>query len=175
MAGASSVDLELDVQLAAEAADLPAGADFSAWIRAALLGAGLEGAALQGAAVESAGGALSLRLVGLEEGAELNSTWRQKAGPTNVLAFSGPPDLPPGMPREYGDLVICLPVVLREAAEQGKAPVHHLAHLVVHGTLHLLGYTHDGEADAARMEALETRVLGGLGIPDPYGLEQGGP
>ena len=64
--------------------------------------------------------------------------------------------------------MICLPVVLREAAEQGKAPVDHLAHLVVHGTLHLLGYTHDDEADAARMEALETRVLAGLGIPDPY-------
>jgi probable rRNA maturation factor len=72
------------------------------------------------------------------------------------------------VPREYGDLVICLPVVLREAAEQGKAPVDHLAHLVVHGTLHLLGYTHDGEDDAARMEALETRVLAGLGIADPY-------
>lgn len=158
MTGASTVELELDVQLADEAAELPPGADFRAWIEAAL----------RGAAVESAGGALSLRLVGLEEGAELNSTWRQKAGPTNVLAFPGPGDLPPGMPREYGDLVICLPVVLREAAEQGKPPVDHLAHLVVHGTLHLLGYTHDGEDDAARMEALETRVLAGLGIPAPY-------
>ncbi len=64
--------------------------------------------------------------------------------------------------------MICLPVVRREAAEQGKPPVSHLAHLVVHGTLHLLGYTHDAEADAARMEALETRVLAGLGIADPY-------
>jgi probable rRNA maturation factor len=69
---------------------------------------------------------------------------------------------------EYGDLVICLPVVLREAAEQAKLPGHHLAHLVVHGTLHLLGYTHDGREDAARMEALETRILAGLGIADPY-------
>ncbi len=154
---ASSLDLELDVQLAAGTSSLPAGADFEGWIRAALRGAAAEG------------GALSLRLVGLEEGAELNSTWRHKAGPTNVLAFPGPTDaLPPGLPREYGDLVICLPVVLREAAEQGKAPVDHLAHLVVHGTLHLLGYTHDGEGDAARMEALETRVLAGLGIADPY-------
>lgn len=149
--------LELDVQLADEVAELPSGANFERWIEAALNGAAVQ-----------AGGALSLRLVGLEEGAELNATWRQKAGPTNVLAFPGPGDLPPGVPREYGDLVICLPVVLREAAEQGKAPVDHLAHLVVHGTLHLLGYTHDGEGDAARMEALETRVLAGLGIPDPY-------
>jgi len=117
-----------------------------------------------------ASGALAIRLVGLAEGAALNSTWRKKSGPTNVLAFPGPEDLPPGVPREYGDLVICLPVVLQEAAEQGKPPLHHLAHLVVHGTLHLLGHTHDGEADAARMEALETRVLAGLGIPDPYEL-----
>ena len=164
MAGSSPVDLELDVQLAAEAAtDLPAGADFPAWIEAALQGAASEGGK------QIAGSALSLRLVGMEEGAELNSTWRHKAGPTNVLAFPGPAEgLPPGVPREFGDLVICLPVVLREAAEQGKPTVSHLAHLVVHGTLHLLGYTHDEEADAARMEALETRVLAGLGIPDPY-------
>lgn len=136
------------------AGELPAGADFAAWVAAAL---GRDPA-----------GNLTIRLVGLAEGAELNSTWRHKAGPTNVLAFPGPGGLPADMPREYGDLVICLPVVLREAAEQGKAPVDHLAHLVVHGTLHLLGHTHDGEDDAARMEAMETRVLAVLGIPDPY-------
>jgi len=164
MAGDSGPALELDIQLAAEPADLPAGADFPAWIRAAL-----QGAAGDGGTDGMAGGALSLRLVGLAEGAELNSTWRHKAGPTNVLAFPGPSEaLPPGVPPEFGDLVICLPVVLREAAEQGKPPVSHLAHLVVHGTLHLLGYTHEGEADAARMEGLEARVLAGLGIPDPY-------
>jgi probable rRNA maturation factor len=69
---------------------------------------------------------------------------------------------------EFGDLVICLPVVVREAAEQHKAPLAHLAHLVVHGTLHLLGHTHDAEADTARMEGLETAVLAALGFPDPY-------
>jgi len=165
MPGRRKPRLELDIQLAAEAAALPAGADFETWIRAAL------GAVAQSAA-EAADGAVSLRLVGLEEGADLNSTWRHKAGPTNVLAFPGPPESRlPGLPRELGDLVICLPVVLREAAEQGKAPVSHLAHLVVHGTLHLLGYTHDAEADAAQMEALETRVLAGLGIPDPYAVK----
>jgi len=160
------MELELDIQLAAEASLLPAGVEFQDWIQAALQGAGAEGGRS-----DAAGGALSIRLVGLEEGAELNSNWRHKSGPTNVLAFPGPPEaLPTGVPREFGDLVICLPVVLREAAEQGKAPVDHLAHLVVHGTLHLLGYTHDAEADAARMEALETRVLAGLGIPDPYAM-----
>jgi probable rRNA maturation factor len=165
MAGARGPALELDIQLAAGPSELPAGADFRAWILSTLKG----DAQARGSA--AAGGAVSLRLVGLEEGALLNSTWRQKPGPTNVLAFPGPPPhgtLPAGMPVEYGDLVICLPVVIREAAEQGKDPVHHLAHLVIHGTLHLLGYTHEDEPDAAQMEALETRILAGLGIPDPY-------
>jgi probable rRNA maturation factor len=163
MAADNGLALELDIQLAVDPATVPASADFAAWIRAALKVA----AAASGGTAHD--GAISLRLVGLEEGAELNGIWRQKPGPTNVLAFPGPPEpLPPDVPREFGDLVICLPVVFREAAEQGKAPVDHLAHLVVHGTLHLLGYTHDAEADAARMESLETRVLAGLGIPDPY-------
>jgi probable rRNA maturation factor len=164
MAAAREPSLELDIQLVTDPLELPAGANFETWVRAALEGAGTV-----------ADGAINLRLVGLEEGAELNSTWRHKPGPTNVLAFPGPrpPAGPPAglaaaMPIEYGDLVICLPVVAREAAEQGKDPGLHLAHLVVHGTLHLLGYTHEQEADAAQMEALETRILGGLGIPDPY-------
>ena len=163
MAGASGPALELAIQLAVEPGSLPEGADFEVWIRAALNGAAAAGGG------PARGGTLSLRLVGLQEGIELNETWRQKPGATNVLAFLGPPEpLPQGVPPEFGDLVICLPVVLREAAEQGKTPVDHLAHLAVHGTLHLLGYTHDAEADAARMEGLETRVLAGLGIPDPY-------
>jgi len=165
MSGDRGPTLELDIQLVADPSALPAGADFATWIRAALNGA----AEANGGT--AADGAICLRLVGLEEGAQLNSTWRQKPGPTNVLAFPGPrppASLPVGMPIEYGDLVICLPVVTREAAEQGKEPFRHLAHLAVHGTLHLLGYTHDDEADAAQMEALETRVLARLGIPDPY-------
>lgn len=165
MAGSKAPALELDIQLAADVPALPAGTDFSIWIRASLNGAAGE----RGESVLD--GAISLRLVGLEEGASLNATWRHKPGPTNVLAFPGPragAGLPVGMPLEYGDLVICLPVVLREAAEQSKAPKSHLAHLVVHGTLHLLGYTHDADADTVRMEALETRILAGLGIADPY-------
>jgi len=157
--------LELDIQLAADVPVLPDGADFPAWIRDTLNAAAGDREAL---AVD---GAISLRLVGLEEGAGLNATWRHKQGATNVLAFPGPHPgvaVPEGMAREYGDLVICLPVVLREAAEQGKTPGDHLAHLVVHGTLHLLGYTHDDAADTARMETLETRILAGLGIADPY-------
>lgn len=119
----------------------------------------------------SGGGAMSLRLVGLAAGTALNATWRQKGVPTNVLAFPVPRlglGVDSGLPREYGDLVFCVPVLLREAGEQGKEPLHHLAHLVVHGTLHLLGYTHEEEAEAASMEALESRILQGMGIPDPY-------
>jgi probable rRNA maturation factor len=164
MAGDNAPALDLDIQLAADQSALPAGADFATWIRAALNGAA---EARSGEVVE---GAISLRLVGLEEGAELNANWRKKTGPTNVLAFPGP-QLQAGFPLEYGDLVICLPVVNREAAEQGKEPVRHLAHLVVHGTLHLLGYTHDDPPAAAQMEAIETRVLAGLGIPDPYVMQ----
>lgn len=161
MAADSGFALDLEIQLVTDQSALPAGADFATWIRAALNGAA---EARSGVAAQ---GAMNLRLVGLEEGAELNSAWRKKAGATNVLAFPGP-RLQAGFPVEYGDLVICLPVVNREAAEQGKDPVAHLAHLVVHGTLHLLGYTHDDPPTAAQMESLETRVLARLGIPDPY-------
>lgn len=110
---------------------------------------------------------VSIRIVGEAEGAELNRTWRHKDYATNVLSF--PAELPPGIRSPLlGDLVICAPVVIREAAEQGKSPEAHWAHLVVHGTLHLLGYDHETEAEAEAMEALETRMLAGLGYPDPY-------
>ncbi len=164
MADDSGPALDLEVQLVTDQGALPADADFVTWIRAALNGAA------EARSGEAAGGAMSLRLVGLEEGAELNFNWRKKSGPTNVLAFPGP-RFSAGLPVEYGDLVICLPVVNQEAAEQGKDPGCHLAHLVVHGTLHLLGYTHDDPATAAQMEALEARVLAGLGIPDPYVMQ----
>jgi probable rRNA maturation factor len=156
--------IDIDVQLATDEAPLPAGADFEGWVAAAMRAAGCR-----------RDGELAIRLVGSEEGSQLNQDWRDKPGPTNVLAFP-PPDLaaaglPDELPAEFGDLVICLPVVLREAAGQHKAPLAHLAHLVVHGTLHLLGHTHEAEADTARMEGLETTVLANLGFPDPYGAE----
>jgi probable rRNA maturation factor len=158
--------IDIDVQLVSDETPLPAGADFAAWVGAAMQAAG-----------SRRDGELAIRLVGTDEGAELNRNWRDKPGPTNVLAFP-PPDLaaaglPAGLPAEFGDLVICLPVVVREATEQHKAPLAHLAHLVVHGTLHLLGHTHDGEVDTARMEGLETSVLAGLGFPDPWAADAG--
>ncbi|MCL4720384.1 MAG: rRNA maturation RNase YbeY [Gammaproteobacteria bacterium] len=157
------VALEIHVDRAAGDEAGLAAADFRAWVLAALHAAGA-----------SPTGSLTVRLVGDDEGQRLNAQWRGKPGATNVLAFPGPDPavLPPGVPAELGDLVICLPVVLREAGLQGKTALAHLAHLVVHGTLHLLGHTHDDEVSAGRMETLETRILTALGYPDPYILCQ---
>lgn len=115
-------------------------------------------------------GELTLRIVSEAESAELNSRYRGAAGPTNVLAFPAQPDLPTAgdeLP-PLGDLVICAPVVAREAASQGKPPEAHWAHIVIHGVLHLVGYDHDSEPQAERMEDRERVLLGGFGVPDPY-------
>jgi len=121
-----------------------------------------------------AGGELTVRFVDEAESAALNETYRRKSGPTNVLAF--PVDDVPPLPDEptpLGDLVICVPVVEREAAEQGKTVIAHLAHLVVHGTLHLLGYDHEEEAAARVMEDREREILAAFGFEDPYRSERG--
>jgi probable rRNA maturation factor len=139
------------VQKATRAARLPRGTDFAGWVRAA-----------------GAGAAVTVRLVGWAESRRLNHAWRGKDGPTNVLAFPAGAFPGAGPEPELGDLVVCLPLVHREAREQGKTALQHLAHLVVHGTLHLLGHDHDRAPAARRMEAREARVLGRLGFPDPY-------
>ncbi|WP_461481148.1 rRNA maturation RNase YbeY [Porticoccus sp.] len=110
---------------------------------------------------------LSVRIVDAEESAELNQQYRHKQGPTNVLSF--PADLPEELNLPLlGDLVICAPVVAREAAEQSKSATAHWAHMVVHGCLHLIGYDHLADDEAEAMETLETRILVGLGFPPPY-------
>lgn len=98
--------------------------------------------------------------------AGLNGAWRQKQGPTNVLSFPAAPV--PGTSALLGDVIVALETLLREAADEGKVPVQHLEHLIVHGTLHLLGFDHVTSAEADAMEALETRILADLGVPDPY-------
>ena len=111
--------------------------------------------------------ALTIRVVAARESARLNQTYRDKTGPTNVLSF--PFEAPPNVPCDaLGDLVICAPVVAREAHAQAKAPRAHWAHMVVHGVLHLLGYDHIKVRQARVMEALEKRILGELGYADPY-------
>lgn len=102
--------------------------------------------------------------------AAINGEWRGQDKPTNVLSFPTPDDLPipKGEARPLGDIVLAHGVIAREADEQGKTLRDHTAHLIVHGTLHLLGFDHQNEAEAEEMEALETRILKGLGISDPY-------
>jgi probable rRNA maturation factor len=116
------------------------------------------GAALQGP------GELAVRIVGEDEGRALNRQYRGKDYATNVLTFDYA-----RQPLVHADLVLCAPVVEREAAEQGKPLDAHYAHLLVHGTLHAQGYDHEsGERDALEMEALEILLLGALGYPNPY-------
>jgi probable rRNA maturation factor len=113
---------------------------------------------------------LSVRVVTPGESQKLNTAYRAKPKPTNVLSF--PAELPPGAlrgeARPLGDLVICARVVAREAREQGKTLAAHWAHMVVHGTLHLLGHDHEEDEQAERMERRERRVLKALGFADPY-------
>lgn len=133
--------IELDLQIASSANQLPSHAEFLAWCSLALR-------------QRSNPSELTIRLVDVEEGLELNSTWRGKDYPTNVLSF--PADIPDGLldiPL-LGDLVICVPVVVAEAAEQHKTLSAHWAHLVIHGCLHLLGYDHIDDAEAEEMENL---------------------
>jgi probable rRNA maturation factor len=98
----------------------------------------------------------------------LNRQHRGKDRPTNVLSYPSGEPVRRGAPRALGDVVLARGTVLREARAQHKSVPHHFVHLVVHGTLHLLGYDHEHEADAARMEALEVRILADLGVADPY-------
>ena len=147
--------IELDLQLATEAGDLPAEAQLRRWVELALR-------------QRTAESELTIRLVDAEEGQELNRTYRHKDYATNVLSF--PAEVPDGLldiPL-LGDLVICVPVVEREAREQNKALEAHWAHLVIHGCLHLLGYDHIDDEEAEEMEGLERQLLAELGYPDPY-------
>lgn len=150
--------IELDVQLASDAADLPDEAQLRRWCNVALQ-------------QRTAPSELTIRIVDEAEGRELNHTWRNKDYATNVLSF--PADIPDGLldiPL-LGDLVICAPVVRREADEQNKTLEAHWAHLVIHGCLHLLGYDHIEDDEAEEMEALERQFLAQLGHPDPYACD----
>ena len=126
---------------------MPSPARLRAWARAALAGAK---------------GELTLRIVGAAESRALNQRYRGKDKPTNVLSF------PYGQPGVLGDLVLCAPVVNREAREQGKAPAAHWAHMVVHGVLHLRGFDHIRKGEARVMETTERAILARLSYPDPY-------
>lgn len=150
--------MRVDVQIASDNQALPETAALIKWV---------ELATQQRSLAE-----VVIRVVDEDESAELNETYRQKKGPTNVLSF--PFEMPPELPNDaisddiLGDLVICAPVVVKEAKEQGKAVLSHWAHMVVHGCLHLQGYDHINECDAQAMEAIEIDLLSRIGINNPY-------
>ena len=152
------VRLEVGVGYALPRKGLPSAVSFRRWVAAALHGRIREAD-------------LAIRVVDTAEGRALNRHYRGKDYATNVLSFPAelPEGLPPGVRMPLlGDLVICAPVVAREAIEQGKPLAAHYAHLTVHGTLHLLGWDHEDEREAEAMEQLEREILAGLGIADPY-------
>lgn len=155
----SSAKLKVAVQYAARSERLPTRAQFRAWVRAAL---GREHA-----------GEVSVRVVAPEESKSLNGQYRRRDYATNVLAFPGDRallELDPDAP--LGDIVICADVVEREAKDQHKSAEAHWAHMTVHGALHLAGFDHDDDADAAVMEGREREVLARLGFADPYAVER---
>ncbi|WP_281223467.1 rRNA maturation RNase YbeY [Photobacterium sanguinicancri] len=145
----------LDLQHATENQDgLPSEADFQQWLNAAVT-------------LFKADAEVTIRLVDEEESHALNHEYRGKDKSTNVLSF--PFEAPPGVELDLlGDLIICRQVVEKEAKEQNKTLNAHWAHMVVHGSLHLLGYDHIDDEEAEEMEALETEIMQRMGFSDPY-------
>lgn len=149
----------IDLQIASENVEkLPTLEQFTLW-------------ATQAVRAENVELEITIRIVDEAESHELNLTYRGKDRPTNILSF------PFECPEEVelpllGDLVICRQVVEKEAVEQGKPLLAHWAHMVVHGSLHLLGYDHIEDDEAEEMEALETRIMQGLGFDDPYSYDE---
>ena len=151
--------MSVDVQIATDAAGVPASASIQDWVGRAL--------------DETAPGLdvdVSVRIVDKDEMCALNRDYRGQDRPTNVLAFpAGDAGFaPPGEKPLLGDIVVCADVVARESDEQGKLAEHHWCHMLVHGTLHLLGHDHSTDQEAEAMEALERRILSSLDVPDPY-------
>ena len=157
----NSSSLLVDVQIACDESDVPAAKEIETWIARAVAGSGK---------IFDSDTELSVRLVDTEEIQSLNRDYRRKDAATNVLSF--PVGTIEGLPADaaqaLGDIVVCATVVREEAAQQEKPVDEHWAHILVHGTLHLLGYDHETDADALEMEGLETRILTENGLPDPY-------
>jgi probable rRNA maturation factor len=150
--------LTVEVQMASSGAGVPTRRQLDAWARAAWQDDGRDIGVV-------------VRVTDEAESRRLNRDYRHIDKSTNVLSF--PFDPVPGVGFEHlGDLVVCAPVVAREAAEQGRQASAHWAHMVVHGMLHLQGYDHGDEREAEKMEALETRILIGLGYPAPYANDE---
>ena len=149
--------LIVDIQMASASEEAPDPQSIEHWVGAAI-----------GNQREST--ELSVRIVDAEEGQALNEQFRGSTGATNVLSFPFENESPEPLPL-IGDIVICAPVVAKEAREQNKALNAHWAHMMIHGVLHLLGYDHQNENDANLMESLETEIMQGLGFPPPYSCQ----
>lgn len=151
------MELFIDRQIATDSSTAPSVEQMRGWVSKAL----------EKAEFKQASAELTIRVVNEAESQQLNNQYRQKNKPTNVLSF--PFEVPAGVPCNLlGDLVVCESVVLIEASEQSKKPEHHWAHMIVHGTLHLLGFDHIDPDDAEKMEALEILALSEFGINNPY-------
>lgn len=147
--------IEVELQIATHAKTLPHPSQFREWVSVTLW-----------KRVDTA--ELVIRIVDEEEITQLNEQYRRKSGPTNVLSFPYEPT--PGIASRYlGDVVVCAPIVAAEAEEYDRELLAYWAHMVVHGVLHLLGYDHQLEDEAAEMEGVETDILVKLGFSPPYG------
>lgn len=144
----------LDIQSASSSEDAPDDQSIKRWVSAAI-------------GSKTGDTELSIRIVDEAEGKALNETYRGASGPTNVLSFPFDEKTPEPLPL-IGDIVVCAPVVAREAAQQNKDLNAHWAHMIIHGVLHLLGYDHQDDEQANVMETLETEIMQGLGFPPPY-------
>jgi probable rRNA maturation factor len=158
---AAASTLSVDVQVACDHADVPHPSAIRDWVELAINSAEVP---LDGASE------IAVRVVDADEIQSLNAVYRQKDNPTNVLSFPAGriEGLPADQVRLLGDVVVCAPVVAAEAKAQAKVAADHWGHILVHGTLHLLGYDHDSDTAAARMEGLEAQVLAQRGIANPY-------
>ena len=148
------MNLSIDIQKACASEDSPDEDSIKRWVSAAIRD-------------ERDECELSIRIVDEQESADFNQRYRGKSGATNVLSFPFDAVTPEPLPI-LGDLVICAPVLVREASEQQKTTTAHWAHIVIHGVLHLLGYDHIEDKDAEQMESLETEIMLILDFPPPY-------
>jgi len=155
--------IDVQIQRATRSAAIPDDEQFQLWVELVVADERIE--------LGENNLTLAIRVVDEEEGLHFNRKYRGENHATNILSF--PAELPEGLPpvvaqSHLGDLLVCAPLVVREAIEQGKPEINHWAHLTIHGVLHLLGFDHKQDESAALMEKLETELLAGLEIPDPY-------
>ena len=149
------IKIKVNIQRATKTPALPSNQRIRQWVSTALAEHRVDHAEL------------TIRIVGEKEAAQLNWKWRRKKGPTNVLSFLAD-DRQGHVPGLLGDILLCAPVIAREATQQEKSLGAHWAHMIIHGALHLMGYDHKKTLETRKMEGLEIKLLATMGIADPY-------